>query len=202
MYFNDSEPLWSRVIDQLLALLAFFFFPIIQYLWLKYRSKNEGRIKLWYLPAYGFRLVIRNLPRRHTLSDIKYRVLMRKVVSPSTGATVATLIDTPVHEKEDFFLFPGNDQILLSFQIKGEAQDKLIFTITDKLGNEQETIPLAEFERIICDYSATLNNLFNFNMRLAKRGEISSATLKTLWQKVRSTPHEDEFAIDRVRNVG
>ncbi|HET9283682.1 MAG TPA: hypothetical protein VFR24_17140 [Candidatus Angelobacter sp.] len=191
------------MIDQFLALLAFFIFPIIQYVWLKYRSKNEGKIKLWYLPAYGFRLVIRNLPRRHTLSDIKYRVQLRKIVPPAAGATVATLIDTPVHEKEDFFLFPGNDQTLLSFRIKGETQDKLIFTITDKLGNEQKTIPLAEFDRIICDYSATLNNLFNFNVHLAKRGEISSATLKILWQKTQSAPQdEDEFAIDRVRNVG
>jgi hypothetical protein len=38
----------NEFITQMLALLTFFIFPIIQYFWLKYLAKNEA------LPSYGF----------------------------------------------------------------------------------------------------------------------------------------------------
>jgi hypothetical protein len=198
----SSPEWWGKLLDQLLALIAFFAFPTLQYLLLKYRSRNEGDIELWYLPAFGFRVVIRNLPRKRTLSDIKYRVILRKIVPASPGASVATLVDTPLHEQEDFFLFPGTDQTLFSFRIGGNRKEELALVVTDKLGVEQRSVPVSEFDRIICDYGATLNNLFNFNIRLAKRAEINSSTLGSLWEQVRANNEENSFPIDRVRNVG
>jgi hypothetical protein len=57
----------KELISQLLALAAFFAFPAIQYLLLKRFARNEGQPELWYLPKYGFRVVIRNiLAREHS----------------------------------------------------------------------------------------------------------------------------------------
>jgi len=193
---------WNKFIDQFLALVAFFAFPTIQYILLKFRSKNEGDVALWYLPAYGFRLVIRNLPRKHTLSEIKYRAIVRTVVPASDHASVATFVDATLLEKDDFFLFPGTDQVLLCFRIEGKSKNELMLIVTDKLGQEQQKMPLSSFDRVICDYTSTLNNLFNFNVRLSKRAEIKSSTFTSLWERIQTNNEEDSFDIDRVRNVG
>lgn len=92
-------------LGQLAALVTFFAFPAFQYWLLKHTAKNEGNPELWYLPKYGFRLVIRNLPRKKSLSNIRYRVLVRTVVPPSAGSSVATYQDILLVEKDDFFCF-------------------------------------------------------------------------------------------------
>src|ERR1022692_161893 len=102
---------------QLLALAAFFAFPAIQYVLLKIASRRKGRPELWYLPAFGFRLVIRNLPYRRTLTDIRYRTFVRKTVPSSAGSSVRTLNDQQLLSREDMVLFPGTDQVLLSFRL-------------------------------------------------------------------------------------
>ncbi|HEY2498348.1 MAG TPA: hypothetical protein VGK24_14890 [Candidatus Angelobacter sp.] len=114
---------------------------------------------------------------------------------------MATFVDSTLQEKENFFLFPGTDQVLLCFRVEGSSKEELTLTITDKLGHGQEKIPLRDFDKIICDYTATLNNLFNFNVRLAKRGEILSSTLSRLCEEVRADNSEASFEIDRVRNA-
>ena len=57
----------EEAVGQLLALLAFIAFPATQYLGLKWLIRKEGQPELWYLPDYGFRLVVRNLPRKKCL---------------------------------------------------------------------------------------------------------------------------------------
>ena len=88
-----SSTILETIAGQFLALVGFFAFPIVQYLLLKRFSKREGNPELWYLPRYGFRLVIRNLPRRRTLSEIKYRALIRNFMAAGAGASVATIQD-------------------------------------------------------------------------------------------------------------
>ena len=73
----------EQAVGQLLALIAFFAFPASQYILLKWLTRKEGQPELWYLPDHGFRLVIRNLPRKKTLTDINYRVIFRHVIPPS-----------------------------------------------------------------------------------------------------------------------
>jgi hypothetical protein len=68
----------KQLISQL-ALAAFFAFPAIQYLLLKRFARNEGQPELWYLPKYSFRLVIRNIPGKRALSDLKYCARLRGV---------------------------------------------------------------------------------------------------------------------------
>lgn len=191
----------NEVLTQFLALVAFFAFPAIQYLLLKRYSRKEGRPELWYLPAYGFRLVIRNIPGKKTLSDIKYRAIVRHVVPAGYGTTVKSWNDKVLLEREDFFLFPGSDQILLSFRLE-RSDAGLIVVHTSKLGEEIARVLLSENSLLIADYSANLENLLNFDVRLAKRVEVAAADLARAFETVRNNEEEQDFKPTRVRDVG
>jgi len=45
-------------------------------------------------------------------------------------------------------------------------------------------------------------NLFNFNVKLAKRGAIKVASLQKIWLEIKKDNVEQQFAVDVVRNVG
>jgi hypothetical protein len=204
---NDNQTVSGKIAEaalgQFLALIAFFAFPAIQYWILKRSSRSEGQPGLWYMPAYqSFRLVIRNLPGHHALSDIRQRALLRTDVSSRPGASVKTLLDDVLSEREDFFVFPGTDQILINFRIEGDSPGDLFFVVTDKLGAEKKRVSLNDFDRLICDYVATLNNVLNFNVRLQKRAELGKTSMVQFWTQIRTGTHEREFSLDRVRDVG
>lgn len=194
--------IFKELISQLLALVAFFAFPAIQYLLLKRFARNEGQPELWYLPKYGFRLVIRNIPGKRALSDLKYCARLRKIIPASQGSSVATYEEDVLTREDDFFLFPGSDQLILSFRIGGKSETNLEFLLTDKLGREMRRVPFANIDVLIADYTATLENLFNFNIKLAKRAAIKVASLRNIWLEVEKNNVEQEFAIDVVRIVG
>jgi hypothetical protein len=188
-------------VGQILALITFFAFPALQYVLLKRFTAREGNPELWYLPQFGFRLVIRNLPRRHTLSAIKYRALLRQTVPAGSIIGAATYVDEILHQREDFYLFPGVDQVLVAFRIVGSSENTLEFVSTDVLGNERKRVPLGEFQRLICDYEATVKNLFNFDVKLGKRAEVTSDSLCEAWKLLRKDPGEREFPISKVLSV-
>jgi hypothetical protein len=97
------------------------------------------------------------------------------------------------------FLFPGTDQILISFQLQGSAPDKLDFVVTDRLGREKSRVSFADFQKLICDYTATLNNPLNFNV---KRSEFKSESLVRIWREIQASDTEQSFEPDRIREVG
>ncbi len=191
----------KEAFTQLIALVTFFAFPAFQYILLKRYSKQEGRPELWYLPAYGFRLVIRNIPGKKTLSDLKYRAIIRDVVSASSGASAATWNDQVLLERQDFFLFPGSDQVLLSFQIE-RSDTGLVLIHTSKLGDPLSSIPLSDRSILIADYSANLENFFNFDIKLAKRVEIIASRLSEIFETIEHDKQEQDFSPSRVRDVG
>jgi hypothetical protein len=191
---------WSGLLSQLVALATFFAFPAIQYLLLKRFSKTQGRPELWYLPAYGFRLVIHNIAGNRTLTDVDYRTIMREAVPPCPGADVTTWIDTDLADREDFFLFPGSDQVLVSFKLEEEG-DVLNFVLTDKLGVETSRMPLSIRKKLISDYSATVRNMLNFNIQVAKRVEIKEDKFREIYQTIKSNNAEQVFGVSRVRDV-
>ncbi len=173
---------WETFFGQLLAFVTFFAFPAIQYLILNRFSHKTGITELWYLPAFGFRLVIRNIPGKYTLSEIKNKTFLRQKIEANSGSSVATLLDTVLLEKDDFFLFPNYDQIILSFRIEGQSKDELKFIQTDKIGNVLQEFSLNSFDSIITDYSATVENFLNFDVKLLRRVEISTEALISCWQ--------------------
>jgi hypothetical protein len=189
---------------QLLALLAFFGFPAFQYALLKWFSKRDGQPELSYHPSYGFRLAIRNLPQKKTLSQIRYRALLRKDHADPTGSRLRTCVDKELLEREDYFLFPEADQILLNFRLVRSSNKDLQLVQTDLLGQakECEGVPLESFDRLVCDYSATIENFLNFDIRIARRVEIRSSSLCSMLENVEKNNREREFSIETVRIVG
>lgn len=194
----------EQSVSQFLALITFFAFPAIQYLLLKWAARREGLPRLGYLPEYGFRLVIRNITRRRFLKDIKYKVFLRSLVPPSRGSTAYTFYDVDILCREEFFVFPNSDQTMLSFQLNGTGEENIAFVVTDKLGNKvQDGIPIKSFEELICDYSATIDNFFNFDIKVEKRVVIESSSLARMWSETRSgCDNFKAFEIDYILNLG
>jgi len=189
-------------LSQLSALIAFFAFPAIRYFFLKRNARKEGLPELWYLPKYGFRLVIRNLPRKRCLSDIQYKAYLREIKASSSGSSVATFNDKRLVEQRDFFLFPCTDHILISFKIEKDNFGKYFIIVTDKVGNEVDRESFDKFSILVADYTAILENWFNFDIKLAKRVELSANSLQQIFESVQKNNQEQHFLVERVRNVG
>ena len=187
---------------QMIALATFFAFPIVQYAWLKILAKNKGQPEIWFLPDHHCcRLVMRNLPHRKVLYDIRYRALLRKVEPATSGSTVESYRDELLLDRDELFLFGEDDQVLVSFRIDGTSENDLSFVLTDKFGTQESRRSLRSVDLLITDYAATVKNLFNFDIRIAKRAEVSRETLHRVWQALALSPHEQCFYADRVRNV-
>ena len=186
------------VVGQIVALVTFFAFPAAQYLLLKRFARQEGRPELWFLPRWGYRLVIHNITGKRRLSEIRYRAVLRRKHPAGHGSSVATFEDKTLLEREDFFLFPGTDQVLLSFRVERSAS-ALVLVHTDKLGNPISRYDVTPHDRLIVDYTANVENFFNFDIRLAKRAVLRGESFEAL-----ASPGgaEGEFPLDEVRDVG
>src|SRR5262249_15994907 len=162
---------------------------------------NEGLAELWYLPTYGFRLVIRNLPRKRVLSDIRYRCFLRNIIPAGLGSSVATYNDEILLARDDFFVFPGNDQVLICFSLEYEPESSdMGFVHTDKLGNGLATHKLEGGRLLVVDFKATLQNLFNFNIGMARRIEITASRMREIAAEMK-TGQERSFSVSRIRSV-
>lgn len=209
----NTIPLWLDIIKQVasqwIALVAFFAFPAIQYLLLRVASRRKGQPELWYLPAYGFRLVIRNLPHRKILTDINYRTFARSYLRASDGSSVVTLMDEPISSGHEMVLFPQTDQILLSFQLcvndeenSDPGESVIMILVTDKTGSEEvAAIELKANDLFICDYSAIIQNPLNFNVQIGKRVEIYGMKLYGILAEIQGNNIESRFSVSRIRNI-
>ncbi len=185
-----NETNWfDTFLGQLLALVTFFLFPAIQYITLKSFSKNEGKPELWYLPAFGFRLVIRNIPRKKTLSDIKARTILRQIIPSSIGSSVNTFQDIALKEIDEFFLLPENDLILISFKIE-KAGEKLVFIQTDKLGDKIMESDFDKFQELTTSYTANIENYLNFDVKIAKQMTLNKNDLEQCWASVKNNKEQ------------
>src|SRR5436309_1749370 len=84
-FMADAVYPWStRLIEtfaaQLLALLTFFLFPAMRYLYLKHLSSGEGAINLSYSPKYGYRLAAANQIGKRVLSELRWNAVIRGLV--------------------------------------------------------------------------------------------------------------------------
>src|SRR6266566_3743987 len=190
-----------KMTEQIIALVTFFAFPALQYMFLKWSARRKGEPALWYQPAYGFRLVIGNIGKNNTFSDIRYRAFIRKAVPAGPGISVTTYMDVSLLEREDFFLFPGTDQVLVTFRLEGVDAGTLAFILTDKLGREESRHELTQGMTLFVNYSATLENFFNFDISVAKRVEFAYDRLRGAWSDSQANVSQ-RFAATRVRAVG
>lgn len=171
----------DTVLSQFLALFTFFLFPIIQFLLLKHVSKDIGRPELWYLPQYGFRLVIRNADSSKNLYDVKYKVYSKVDVEyevnldygvvedkPSVGATIYENIE----QNEMPFLLAREDKAMLCFKLEGESKSNLYFCKTDYFGAIESKKKVEPNFKVVAEYTAMIDNPFNFDVRVLKRVEL------------------------------
>ena len=189
------EKFYQILLAQLISLIAFFAFPVIRYLLLKHRARTAGQPELWYLPAYGFRLVIRNLPEKHNLADIKYRVFSRSIVPKSKGASPNTLLDRTLVRTDDFFLRGGYDQILIAFKIENDSEGNMWFVHTDKVSNEIARVSFSEFDLVIADYTATLVNRLGYYVKLSRRDQLRKSFLDETGKDAESHKTEKEYEV-------
>ena len=185
-------------LGQLAALVTFFAFPALQYGALKMFASRQGRPELWFLPRFGFRLVVHNISGRRTLSDLRYKAFLRRRIPSGDGSSVTTFNDVVLIDREDTFCFPGNDQVLLSFRVEARDTGGHVLVHTDKLGVELVRHELHDTDSLVADYTANIENFFNFDVRLAKRSEIFGKSWAAL-----AIPgdQEREFPLDRIRHV-
>lgn len=191
------------LIGQLLALLTFFLFPVIQFLILKYHSRHEGLPELWYLPDYGFRLVIRNMGRPRNLYDVKYHAYIREKTEKSSGSSVGASIYSTLERDESPVLLNGYDKVMVCFNLIGRSKEELEFAHTDSHGIVLTQSPVQENKSVIVEYSAMIDNGFNFDIRVLKRIEINFSEMINLYIATNSGfPEEQRFELQNVESAG
>lgn len=191
----------EQIIGVLIGFITFFLFPIIEWSAKKKFSKNEGNPELWYLPDYGFRLVIRNLPRKVKLFNLKYKSIIRSVIPASKGSSVSTLEEDTLVNSEDFFLLPGYDLIILSFQLK-RINEELFFIHTDKTGSEQKKYNLTDIDYLVCDYMAHIDNRFHFDVFVGRRVEINKTELIEYLNLIENYNLEKRIDLNKIIKIG
>ncbi|WKN45963.1 hypothetical protein [Tunicatimonas pelagia] len=190
----------DHLIGVLIGLSMFLLYPIIEYLGKRGFSKNEGDPELWYLQDYGFRLVIRSLPKKIMLFDLKYKSRIRKVIPTTRDSSVSTLDEEILVNSEDFFLLPGYDQVILSFQlIRSEGIPYLIRT--NKNEGEQSKFKLDDIDYLVCDYTAHVDNRFHFDVFVGRRVEIKKADLKEYLNRIETNNQEQSMKLREIINI-
>lgn len=181
--------------------LGYLAFPTVQHLILKRITRRHGNPELWHLPKFGFRLVVRNIPNGQTLYGIKSRCIIRKVVFSERGSSVDTYLDDTIHEKEDFFLLPQNDLILIGFKIDKSDNQSLHFVVTDKIGRSVREIPFDCFDMLIVEYIANIKNKFNFDVKIAKQIVLKKNEFEMYWQSVSNSNHEQKIHLSSIISI-
>lgn len=198
-------------LNQFLALVCFFLFPIIQFFLLKKLSKKEGLPELWYLPDYSYRLVIRNMDGKTNLFDIKYKVYalteFKKDVNLDHGVVAAqgstgASIYRDLEQNDMPILMDGRDKAMICFKITGSMKTGLSFCKCDYLGNILDTIPLDPNTSIIAEYTAMIDNKFNFNVRVLKRVQLTFDDLVNYFLEIDEKPEEKQLQLNHVQSGG
>ena len=73
-----------------------------------------------------------------------------------------------------------------------------MFVHTDKLGNEKNQFSVTRNHSLIVDYTANIENFFNFDVRLARRTQLYGKSMETL---VDPGDSEKEFPLDQIREI-
>ena len=193
----------EQFLGQVLALITFFLFPVIQFLLLKFYTRKEGLPELWFLPKYGFRLVVRNIPSSKNLYDLKYRVFIQKVFPADSGSSVGARQFIDIDDKEIPLLLSRSDQVMLCFNFSGNIDGDLKVASTDYLGNVIEEYDLEKDMSIVAEYSAVIDNRFNFDVKVMQRVEICFEDLVYYYNQVNEgLSSELKLPLNNVKGAG
>lgn len=120
-------------------------------------ARNKATAELWWLPGWNcFRLVIRNIPVRYEITDIRSRSWLRDVVARRDGCSVNSFKDVNLISSERLTLSREDDYPLVCFRLQ-RLNGGLQFVLTDKFGVELGLNMLSkEFEELLVEYSAKI----------------------------------------------
>ena len=164
--------IWQGILGQLIALATFFAFPALQNVWLKSVSSREGAMNLSFSPRYGFRIAAANQFGRRVISDLRWRAVIRRIRPSPDSRRLGLCDDVEVVRREDFFLFPGGDQILVAFKLR-RVDGHVMLIPTSVVGADREPLPVGDGATLVCDFTANIEMRFNFDYRMAKRATVN-----------------------------
>jgi hypothetical protein len=162
---------WESAIGQLLALIAFFAFPALQYWWLRRVTADEGTMNLSFSYTYGFRLAVTNQFGKRVISDLRWQARLRRLVPSPDNPRLNLADDTELPARSDFFLFPGRDEILVAFRLERE-DERVVLVATSLLGEKRSSAAVQGECLLVCDFTANIENPLNFDFKVAKRATI------------------------------
>ena len=163
---------WQGILGQLIALATFFAFPALQNVWLKYVSSKEGAMNLSFSPRYGFRIAAANQFGRRVISDLRWRGVIRRIRPSPDSRRLGLCDDVEVNRREDFFLFPGGDQILVAFKLR-RVDGQVVLIPTSVVGIDREPLPIGDGATLVCDFTANIEMRFNFDYKISKRATVN-----------------------------
>jgi len=120
---------------------------------------------------------------------MRWRAIVRKLRPSPDNPQLDLCDDTELHSREDFFLFPGGDQILAAFTLRQE-KDHISLVSTSVTGKERQRVPINGNAFLICDFIGTIENPLNFDFRVAKRVIVS---LTELLEHCQFDPRRGQF---------
>lgn len=159
---------------------------------MKRYSSNKGLAELWFIPNMGYRLVFRNLHKKNTFSNLKYRVICRQEFEDPETSLVTTH-DHIIIEGDEFFIFHGMDHIFLSFELDNDSDEELILVPL----NTDNANEIYQPDSLILEYSATLENYFNFDIKIMKRFEFNSNLLDEFYSDFNKSKKEQKISLKK-----
>jgi hypothetical protein len=162
---------WHGILGQFIALVTFFAFPAFQNVWLRYVSSKDGAMNLSFSPRYGFRLATANQFGRRVFSGLRWRGIIRRIRPSPNDRGRGLFDDVELLKRDDFFLFPGADQILVAFKLRRIANEVMLVP-TSVVGVDRDQQPVGHDAVLVCDFTANIEMLFNFDYKIAKRAVV------------------------------
>ena len=118
-------------------------------------SYDIANLEMWWLPEFKcWRVVIRNIPVRYEITEVRSNSWLRYIVPPSERSSVNSFRDIDLAHTERILIAQNSDLPVTCFRL-GESSNGLDFVLTDKFGSELASHRLSpDFEQLSIQYSA------------------------------------------------
>lgn len=128
-----------------------------------YARRHVATAECWWLPgANTFRFVIRNIPRKGNLFNLRYRAWLRRDIPATDDISVGTFVDDDLLDGERLLLPGGQDLPIVCFRLEA-ASHGFKFVRTDKMGTAQDTRAIDDDTvRLMVEFSARARTWFLF----------------------------------------
>jgi hypothetical protein len=154
------------VLSSLIAIGLLYLLYYISACWVKGRI---AKAECWWLPsANTFRFVARNMNGSGNLSDLQYRVWLRRDIPSREGISVTTLDDIELCEGKRLLLPKGQDLSMICFRLE-DNKAILNLVVTDKMGESLSSYPINDNSvRLMVEFSVRTRTWFFFKHEISR----------------------------------